>query len=88
MQWSNASRNGPIWRCMLLVALLTSATTRAVAEPPTATLEATVQPRVPAISDSLQQFVDRGDLAGAVMLVAQHGKLVHLDAVGYADVES
>ncbi|MBX7167092.1 MAG: beta-lactamase family protein [Pirellulales bacterium] len=45
-------------------------------------------PRVAAVSESLQQFVDRGDLAGAVALVARHGKLVHLDAVGYADVES
>jgi CubicO group peptidase (beta-lactamase class C family) len=43
---------------------------------------------VPAISASLQQFVDRGDLAGAVALVGHRGKLVHLGAVGYADVES
>jgi CubicO group peptidase (beta-lactamase class C family) len=45
---------------------------------------ATAPPVAPAISASLQQFVDRGDLAGAVAPVAQHGKLVHLDA----DVET
>jgi CubicO group peptidase (beta-lactamase class C family) len=41
---------------------------------------------VPDISASLEQFVDRGDLSGAVALVGQHGKLVHLDAVGFADI--
>jgi len=72
---------------MLLVAVLSTGTPWAVAEPPTGTLETSNLPHVPAISASLQQFVDRGDLAGAVMLVAQHGKLVHLDAVGNANVE-
>lgn len=56
--------------------------------PPAAGADSPAPPVVPAISASLQQFVDRGDLAGAVALVAQRGKLVHLGAVGYADVET
>jgi CubicO group peptidase (beta-lactamase class C family) len=31
--------------------------------------------------------VDRGELAGIVTLVARHGKVVHLSAIGYADLE-
>lgn len=88
MQWSNVSRHILACRFLLVVTVLASSVAPVVAEPPTSTLETSVQPRVPAISASLQQFVDRGDLAGAVMLVAQHGKVLHLDAVGYADVES
>ena len=61
---------------------------QSIAAPPAAEVNAPSPPSVPAISTSLQLFVDRGDLAGAVALVGQRGKLVHLDAVGYADVES
>ncbi|MBX9789147.1 MAG: beta-lactamase family protein [Pirellulales bacterium] len=50
--------------------------------------DTTAPPVVPTISAGLQQFVDRGDLAGAVALVAQHGEFVHLGAVGYANVDS
>ena len=88
MQWSNVSRHILACRFLLVVTVLASSAATVVAEPPTSTLESATQPRVPAISASLQQFVDRGDLAGAVMLVAQHGKVLHLDAVGDADVES
>jgi CubicO group peptidase (beta-lactamase class C family) len=31
--------------------------------------------------------VEKGELAGAVTLVARHGKIVHFGAVGFADVE-
>src|SRR5579862_5236971 len=37
---------------------------------------------------ALQPFVDRHVLAGAVTLVATRDKIVHLDAVGYADLAS
>jgi CubicO group peptidase (beta-lactamase class C family) len=67
--------------------MLCCSVTLAIAEPPASAPAKSVLPRVPEISASLQQFVDRGDLAGAVMLVAQHGKLLHLDAVGLANVE-
>lgn len=38
------------------------------------------------ITAQMQQLVDRGVIAGSVTLVAQHGKVVHLAAVGSADV--
>lgn len=30
--------------------------------------------------------INRGDLSGIVTLVARHGKIVHFNAVGYADI--
>jgi CubicO group peptidase (beta-lactamase class C family) len=33
------------------------------------------------------EAIERGDLAGIVTLVARHGKIVHLSALGYADRE-
>lgn len=35
----------------------------------------------------LQSFVDRHELAGAVALVADHGKVLSVEAVGFADIE-
>ena len=44
--------------------------------------------RLSQISERLQSFVNRGTIPGAVTLVAQRGKVVHLSAVGYQDHES
>ncbi|MBM3861676.1 MAG: beta-lactamase family protein [Verrucomicrobia bacterium] len=41
---------------------------------------------VTAFGTPLQQFVDDGVIAGAVTLVAHHGKVVSLEAVGFADL--
>jgi CubicO group peptidase (beta-lactamase class C family) len=43
---------------------------------------------VAAIPGALQKRADQGELAGAVTLVALDGKIVELDAVGYADISS
>lgn len=43
--------------------------------------------RLAAIPERMKQFVDSGATAGIVTLVARHGKIVALDAVGYADIE-
>jgi CubicO group peptidase (beta-lactamase class C family) len=40
------------------------------------------------IAESIQPFVDRGALAGAVALVASPEKVLSVDAVGYSDVGS
>jgi CubicO group peptidase (beta-lactamase class C family) len=40
------------------------------------------------IVETVQPFVDRGNLAGAVMLVASPDKVLSLEAVGYSDVGS
>lgn len=40
------------------------------------------------IAPAMQQFVDKGEVAGVVSLVARRGRVVHLKAVGYADLES
>ena len=46
------------------------------------------QQRLGQISERLQSFVTRGTIPGAVTLVARRGKVVHLAAVGYQDLES
>jgi CubicO group peptidase (beta-lactamase class C family) len=41
--------------------------------------------RIPA---RMKEFVDKGRIAGAVTLVARHGVVASLEAVGYQDLES
>ena len=45
-------------------------------------------PEIAAINSAMQEFVDAGDIAGAVTLVGHQGKIVHLGAVGLADIDS
>lgn len=45
-------------------------------------------PVVAAVNDAMQKFVDDGQIAGAVTLVGQNGRIVHLGAVGLADIEA
>ncbi|MBS0210058.1 MAG: amidohydrolase family protein [Planctomycetes bacterium] len=40
------------------------------------------------VPERMQKFVDEGQIAGAVMLVAQRGKVVHLSPVGVSDLET
>jgi CubicO group peptidase (beta-lactamase class C family) len=44
--------------------------------------------KLPAIKPAMQKFVDSGDLAGAVTLVGRKDGVIHLDAVGFRDLES
>ena len=39
------------------------------------------------IESHFQDRVDRGEIAGIVTLVARNGKIAHISAVGYQDVE-
>jgi CubicO group peptidase (beta-lactamase class C family) len=43
---------------------------------------------IDAINAAMQRFVDDGKIAGAVTLVGHKGRIVHLGAVGHADIES
>jgi CubicO group peptidase (beta-lactamase class C family) len=45
-------------------------------------------PTFPAIDAAMRQFVDAGEISGAVTLVAHDGEIVHLGAVGLANVEA
>ena len=45
-------------------------------------------PSIAAIDAAMQKFVDQGDIAGAVTLVGHNGKIVHLGAVGLANIET
>ncbi|HVI84214.1 MAG TPA: serine hydrolase domain-containing protein [bacterium] len=44
--------------------------------------------RLQHIDNAMRRFVDEGTLAGAVTLVARHGKAVHFEASGLIDVEA
>ena len=44
--------------------------------------------RLARIPSRMKAFVDSGTMAGTVTLVARHGKVVALDAVGFTDIES
>jgi CubicO group peptidase (beta-lactamase class C family) len=46
------------------------------------------QDRFAAVPGRVQPFVDRGEISGAVMLVADQDHLLHLSAVGVSDVAS
>jgi len=44
--------------------------------------------RLKRLSATMRAYVDRGDVAGTVNLVARHGKVVHFDAQGLLDIDS
>lgn len=44
--------------------------------------------KLAAIRPRMQQFVDQGEVAGAVTLVGRHDRIVSLEAVGFQDLEA
>src|SRR5258707_275184 len=42
--------------------------------------------RLATVDAAIQRFVDAGQIAGAVTMVAEAGEVIHLGAVGWADV--
>ncbi|HBV65636.1 MAG TPA: hypothetical protein DEF45_21735, partial [Rhodopirellula sp.] len=50
--------------------------------------EKIILPVLDSVDNAMQRFVDQGQIAGAVTLVAHGGKVVHLGAVGLADIEA
>ncbi|MBC8166140.1 MAG: beta-lactamase family protein [Bryobacteraceae bacterium] len=43
--------------------------------------------RLASIPERMKFFVEKGNIAGSVTLVARHGQIAALDAVGYTDIE-
>lgn len=76
-----------MWMTALLLVALP--VLRAAAEPPRTTpAEAGFDPaKLAEVPKRMQEFVDKKQAAGIVTLVARHGKIVAVDAVGHADVE-
>lgn len=66
----------------VLVAVCAAATAFAAAKPDASAA------KLKAIPQRMQEFVDRQVVSGAVTLVAQGGKVVALDAVGYSDLKA
>ncbi|MGE0758480.1 MAG: serine hydrolase domain-containing protein [Pirellulaceae bacterium] len=69
------TRRLPIWLCGLLL-LSSLAVTRGTAS------------EITPISDRMRTAVSAPEISGAVTLVARHGKVVHLSAVGLADIDA
>src|SRR6266545_617388 len=44
--------------------------------------------RLKRLSAAMRGYIDRGEIAGTVTLVARHGKVVHLEAQGLMDVDA
>ncbi len=44
--------------------------------------------RLPRIHDTVQRYLDAGQLAGAVTLVARRGRVAHFEAHGVMDLDS
>jgi len=73
-----------------LLAALGCSGVGATPEAPTETAEAVgmSSARLARLDDAMQVHVDRGELSGAVTLVARHGRIVHFGLVGQRDVEA
>ncbi len=67
----------PVLRMTLTFVVLAAGTVRAQAPP-----------SEPKIAEAIQPFVDRGALAGAVVMVASPDKVLSIDTAGYADVNA
>jgi CubicO group peptidase (beta-lactamase class C family) len=48
--------------------------------------ESTKPASIPGVRERMQGFIDSGEIAGAVTLVADSGGIIHLDATGFADI--
>ncbi len=44
--------------------------------------------RLARITDTMREYIDRSQVAGLLTAVARRGKVVHFEALGYADVEN
>ncbi len=72
-------------RPLLLTALLAIA---ALAQPLPRGSEAFLAEKLAQIKPRMQAAVDRGSIPGAVSMIVKDGKVAHLEAVGYADIEA
>ncbi|MBI1248750.1 serine hydrolase [bacterium] len=69
-----------LWKLLIATALLTSATRIYAKDAASAS--------IPEVDEAVGKLVDENVVSGAVTLVAQDGKIVHLSAVGEADIEA
>ncbi len=70
---------------IILAVSLMAAPATVISEPAKAGLDGDRLAQIPV---RLQQFVDKGTVAGMVTLVARHGQVGALNAVGYTDLET
>jgi len=71
-----------------LLAGLAATSLAATAAPPAPISQGVSAPRLARITEFVDREMAAGEVAGAVTLVARNGKVVHLQAQGYADIAS
>ncbi len=81
----NAFRHKAIQQAGVFFLALSLQAASPVDNPAKAGMDAARLAKIPA---RMQSFVDSGDLAGVVTLVARHGQVASLEAVGYLDREA
>jgi len=81
---------GSILRALLTAALLCSSTQSIARDLPTAKPESVGMSgeRLQRMNRAIHAYVDAGRAPGVVTVIARHGKVVHVDAYGKADLES
>lgn len=73
------------WLPLALSSLLAAAAPLPKAAPAQVGVSAERLGRVRAL---VQRYIDRGEIAGAVSMVARHGKVIHFEAQGVSDLET
>ena len=68
----------PRWVCALAAALLFA---------PVSPAQPKGEPKLAAIRDRMQKFVDDGEVAGSVTLVVRGDGVLHFEAVGYQNLD-
>jgi CubicO group peptidase (beta-lactamase class C family) len=72
-------------RAAAFLSLFASLTFLNASSPPKSGMDAAKLADIPT---QMQRFVDQGDISGAVTLVARHGEVAALDAIGVSDLSS
>src|SRR4051794_37592173 len=71
--------SSPMRTTSLLLALILMPSVLLAADSPPAK-------KIPGVSDQMKSFIDKHEISGAVTLVADKDGIIHLDAVGLADI--
>src|SRR5215467_7328718 len=79
---------GPMHRSLTLIALFASAAFSASLPTSKPEQSGMSSERLKRLSAAMKGYIDRGEVAGTVTLIARHGRIVQLEAQGFMDLES
>lgn len=79
---------GTLGRALTLSVCLTLILDASLASPALAQKRGRMAPQLEAVNEAVRKHIEADNVAGAVTLVLEDGKIVHLSAVGKADIEA